>query len=223
MAQPDASARIIAGGLTVVGLSLVWVAVITIVPSQSELTAPDQPSPSRVAASVAVPPTSPVAPVASQAASKPEPELDLSIPGVPPPGQGPPPHVDPSSQQPVSQKPPEPPVLDARAAQVIKLKCDAEIEQLCPDTPDGPARARCMERRAKDLTPPCQMQVRERFVRWKEDRGRMMAACQEDARRLCASIKPGDGRMMQCLQEHAQEVSDRCYETLPKGTVIFRQ
>jgi hypothetical protein len=108
-------------------------------------------------------------------------------------------------------------------AQVLRLKCEAEIEQLCPDSVEGHDRARCLERRAKDLPSPCQNQLRERFVKWKEDRNRTVAACKEDVRRLCATLKPGDGRIMQCLQEHAQEVSDRCYQTLPKGTLLFRQ
>jgi hypothetical protein len=106
--------------------------------------------------------------------------------------------------------------------EVAKLRCEAEIEQLCPDSLDGSGRTRCLEQRAKQLSPLCQSQVRERFVKWKEDRSRLIAACDEDVKRFCGAVKPGNGQILQCLQSHAPEVSDRCYETLPKGTLYFK-
>ncbi len=220
MGQPDASARIIAGGITIVGLALVWVTIISIVPSQSELTAAASPVSARVPAVTPIPAVS--APAATSTTVSAEPEIDLSIPGVPsvpPPAPGAVVH----SQEGQAEPPAAPPQFDPLAARATKLKCEAEIEQLCPDMGEGPGRARCLERRAKDLAPPCRAQLQEQFVRWKEDRSKVLAACQDDARRLCASVRPGEGRMMQCLQEHAQDVSDRCYQTLPKGTIIMRQ
>jgi hypothetical protein len=47
------------------------------------------------------------------------------------------------------------------------------------------------------------------------------AACQADIKRFC-SKRPGAGAL-QCLQQHAQELSDGCYERLPKGTLYFKQ
>ena len=41
---------------------------------------------------------------------------------------------------------------------------EADIEQLCPDSPDGAARTRCLQQRAKQLPPLCQSQLHERFV-----------------------------------------------------------
>ena len=108
------------------------------------------------------------------------------------------------------------------ALQATRLKCEADIEQLCPDSLDGSARTRCLKQRAKQLPPLCQSQLQERFVKWKEDRSRLMAACDEDAKRFCRAVKPGSGEILQCLQSHDQEVSDRCYQALPKDTFFFK-
>lgn len=221
MVQQDASSRIVAGAITIVGLAAVWIAIVTSLPSQEELSAKESAASTHALAGT-VESSSPVRTLT--AASSAEPTLDLSIPGVTPP-------IPPTPAQTLEQEQSNrlssggigSVPLDPRAAQVIRLKCEAEIEQVCSDFTEGPGRARCLERRAKDLPSPCQNQLRERFVKWKEDRSRMLVACQDDVRRLCATMKPGDGRLMQCLQEHAQEVSDRCYQTLPKGTLLFRQ
>ena len=108
------------------------------------------------------------------------------------------------------------------ALQATRLKCEADIEQLCPDSLDGSARTRCLKQRAKQLPPLCQSQLQEWFVKWKEDRSRLMAACDEDAKRFCRAVKPGSGEILQCLQSHDQEVSDRCYQALPKDTFFFK-
>jgi Cysteine rich repeat len=63
--------------------------------------------------------------------------------------------------------------------------------------------------------------VRQRVVKWKDERSRLTAACQVDLKRFCP-MKPGSGEMLQCLQQHAQELSDGCYERLPKGALHFR-
>lgn len=207
MAQPDAWSRIAAGAITVVGLTSVWLAVATSLPTPEEL-AGEGLRPVRVASAA------PAVPV--------EPSLDLSIPGL---SSSVPSAVQPAA--PASAKPSGefrsgPPIVDARAAQITRLKCEAEIEQVCPDGMEG-GGFRCLERRTKDLPQACEGMVRERFVKWKEDRNRTLAACRDDVRRLCATMKPGEGRVMQCLQDHAQEVSDGCYQTLPKGVLLFRQ
>src|SRR5262249_34832514 len=108
------------------------------------------------------------------------------------------------------------------ALQAARLKCDAEIEQLCPDAPDGATRSRCLEQRAKRLPAPCQNQLNELLVQWKDDRNRLVAACDGDIRRFCGAAKTGRGEILQCLQSHGQAVSDQCYQMLPKGTVFFK-
>lgn len=220
MAQQDAGSRIVAGIITVVGLASIWIAIVTSLPSQDELSAKESMNLPHAVTGLPASSSVTTAPVASSA----EPALDLSIPGATSPipsapSQSPDQHstdrLDGGGNSTVS--------TDPRAIQAMRLKCEAEIEQLCPDSAEGPGRVRCLERRAKGLPLPCQNHLRERFVKWKEDRSRIMAACQEDVRRLCATMKPGDGRVTQCLQEHSQEVSDRCYQTLPKGILLFRQ
>jgi len=207
MARQQASVRLFAGLFTVVGLGLVWLMIVFSLPSQQELSA-KEPLFSR----------RPIP--APTIHASPEPALDLSIPGVPSGAPTPSiqPLVDDSTQVPSTAAPASP-----RAAQIAQLRCEAEIAEICPDSREGPGRKHCLERHAQKLSVPCQQQIRERFVRWKEERNRLVAACQADVKRWCTSVKPGEGQLLQCLQEHAQDLSDRCYETLPKGTVYFAQ
>jgi len=208
VARQDAWSRIAAGAITAVGLTSVWLAVATSLPTQEEL-AGDALYPARVASAAPAVPA--------------EPSLDLSIPGVIASVPSAAHSAEQSPSDPSGEAPSSLPVVDARTAQITRLKCESEIEQVCPDGMQGAGTFRCLERRMKDLPPPCQAMVRERFVKWKEDRSRTLAACRDDVRRLCATMRPGDGRVMQCLQDHAQDVSDRCYQTLPKGVLLFRQ
>ena len=204
MAQQESDGRFLATALTVIGLGLIWLAVIISLPPREELSAKEVSLAQR---------SNPV----SVAEPAPEPRLDLSIPGVPsiPPA----PEISVSTGTPVpNMTPPDP-----HAAQIVRFRCEADIQQLCPGSLDGPARANCFKHRGAQLAAPCQQQLREQFVRWKEERGRMITACEDDVKRWCSSMRVGGGQVLQCLQEHAQEVSDRCYETLPKGSVYFKQ
>jgi len=210
MTQRQSSSGIIAGTITILGLGLVWATVSANFPSQEELFSGEMPAdtrrPTGPSSSLSVPPT-----------------LDFTIPTSPPfpsdaalsrpDGER---ARDPSIDAPVVTR------LDPSTLQATRLKCEAEIDQLCPDSLDGSARARCFEQRATQLTPPCQSQLHERFVKWKEDRSRLIAACDDDIRRFCRAVRLGSGEILQCLQSHGQEISDRCYQILPKGTVFFK-
>ena len=210
MAQQQSSSGIVAGAITILGLGLVWVTVATNFPSQEELSSAAVPAETHPAVRPSSPGTAP-------------PALDLTIPTSPPlPSEVARSRPNDDRSRDSRDEAPAVTQLNPRAVQVAKLRCEAEIEQLCPDSPDGSARTRCLEPRVKQLSPLCQSQVRERFVKWKEDRSRMMAACDEDAKRFCNAVKPGGGQILQCLQSHAPDVSDRCYETLPKGTLYFQ-
>jgi hypothetical protein len=200
MSQQSISSRILAGTLTFLGLGLVWLIIVNNLPSQQDLSAKESPQPAQ----------------GGSAQPDPEPVLDLSIPGVP---------ARPSASEPQSAAPVEMPRAssDPRTAQVARLRCEAEVEQLCPEGPDGSGRRPCLEKRAHQLSAPCQQQLRERFVRWKEERSQLKLACQADIRRFCSELRPGAGQTLQCLQQHAQELSDGCYATLPKGTLYFKQ
>jgi len=206
MAQQQSSSGTLAGAITILGLGLVWATVAFNLPSQDELSSATLPSETRQAARSSSPLTAP-------------PRLDLTIPTSPPlPSEVAmlSPDDDSSAEAPVVMR------LDSRTMQVSRLKCEAEIEQLCPDSLDGSTRTRCQKQRAKQLSPLCQSQLHERFVKWKEDRNRLKAACDEDVKQFCRAVKPGGGQILQCLQSHGQEVSDRCYQALPKGTVFFK-
>jgi hypothetical protein len=210
MAQQRSSSGIIAGAVTIFGLGLVWVTVATNFPSQEELSSAALPAEIRQAAR-------PLSPLSAP------PTLDLSIPTSPPlPSEAAMSRLDDDRLRDSSAEAPVVTRLDPRALQATRLQCEADMEQLCPDSPDGPARTRCLQQRAKQLPPLCQSQLHERFVKWKEDRSRLMAACDEDVKRFCSVVKPGGGQILQCLQSHGQEVSDRCYQTFPKGTFLFK-
>ena len=210
MSQQQSSSGIIAGAITILGLGLVWATVVFNFPSQEELSSAALPAETRQAT--------------GSPASQPEPPtLDLTIPTSPPLSSEPAiPRPDDDRSLDSSVDVPVVIRLDPSTLQATKLKCEAEIEQLCPDSLDGSARTRCLKQRAKQLPPPCLSQLQERFVKWKEDRNRLMAACNEDVKRFCRAIKPGSGQVLQCLQSHDQEVSDRCYQALPKGKLFFK-
>ncbi len=203
MGQQPLSSRILAGTVTFVGLGLAWLVIANNLPSQQELSAKESPRPAAQAM-----PAQPV----------PEPVLDLSIPGVP----ATPPASETQSTA-VADMPPVSMPMDSRMAQVARLRCEAEVEQVCPEGSDGSGRGQCLQKRAHQLSAPCQQQIRDRLVRWKEERSQLKLACQADIRRFCPDLRPGGGQMVQCLQQHAQELSDGCYATLPKGTLYFKQ
>ena len=203
MARQRSSRRAPIWLMSILSLGLVWGTIVISFPSQQELTNNDVPR-----ASVAAAPPTPV------------PTLDLTVPISPPlPAEAPSAIQSDRAAQDGSADFPAG-MVDRGSQQVAKLKCEAEIEQLCPAT-DGPARRQCMEQQMQRLALPCQHLLRERFVKWKEERMKMVTACQDDVRRFCPSVTPGSGHVLQCLQEHAQNVSDQCYQTLPKGTVYF--
>ena len=210
MAQRQSSNGIITGAVTILGLGLVWMTVVFNFPSQEEMSSAALPAETRQTAhtpsSLSTPPT-----------------LDLTIPTSPPlPSEAAMSRPDDDRSRDSSVEAPIVTRLDSRLLQASRLKCEAEIEQLCPDSLDGSDRTRCLKRRVNQLPPLCQSQLHERFVKWKEDQSRLKAACDVDVKQFCRAVKPGSGQILQCLQSHGQEVSDRCYQALPKGTVFFK-
>jgi hypothetical protein len=206
MPKPPASSNRLAAILvTLVGLGLVWGLVWASMPARDQFHAPDAPSRSRKAEPAT-------------------PALDLSIPGVPAPDA-------PGSHRVVVNGTEVPQhgqsvggaggAVDLRSKQIAEMKCEAELQQVCPESVQGEDRRRCMEQRAKQLPSPCQSMIRQQLVRWKEQSGHALA-CADDVQRFCRDLQPGDGQMLQCLQDHAQDVSDGCYATLPKGALTLR-
>jgi Cysteine rich repeat len=206
--KQEPSGRATASLVSVVGLVLVWSIVWANLPSKEELL------------SAQLQPRVEVTPVV--------PELDLTIPGVSPnqpastsSGEG--------AERPAGSGEPAASGTvgglsvqsDARARQIAEVKCEAEVQQFCPDSLTGEDRRRCVAQRMKRLPLTCQQIVRQRMVRWKEAEG-YKAACAEDVKRVCQGVEPGDGRIVQCLQERAQDISEGCYQSLPKGHLLLR-
>lgn len=197
MPNPSRSSNRLAAILaTIAGLGLVWGLVWANMPGRDQLQAAE--GFSRAAK---------VAPAT--------PELDLRIPGVPAPDA-------PGSRKVVVNGTVVPRgALDPRMKQIAEMKCAAELQQACPDNLLGEDRRQCMEQRAAQLPYSCQSMIRQQLVRWKEQSGHALA-CADDVRRFCSDVPPGDGQTVQCLQSHAQDVSDGCYATLPKGALTLR-
>jgi hypothetical protein len=206
-ASHESAGKGLARAVSVIGLALVWVIVWANLPSRNEWFSQQSKPP------------------------VPAPELDLTIPGVssifPPSNR--------SSDRTMGNSAGEQDdgvsrgsglagrskAAAVRARQVAEVKCEAEVQGLCPETLREEERRQCVERRVNDVASSCQQIVRQRIVRWKEAEGYKLA-CFDDLKRLCSLVQPGDGRLLQCLQQHAQNVSDRCFQSLPKGQLLRR-
>lgn len=188
-----------AGLVSVVGLLLVWTIVWANLPSKETLQS------AQAGAGATSPPTIP--------------ELDLTIPGSPirlrdqSVGSGPAGSSDIVGGLSVPS--------DQRTRQIVEVKCQAEVQQGCPDSLTGVARQRCVIQRMKQFGPACQEFVQRQLVRWKEADGYKLA-CVEDVKRVCPGMLLSDGRTLSCLQGHEQELSEACYHSLPKGHLNLR-
>lgn len=195
----EQSARATASLVTGGGLILVWAIVWTNFPSKDELL-PVRSAPSPVEM------------------SNPH-ELDLTIPGVPRRSVQSSTETGESSRGTASDG--ETALQDSRARQVAEVRCEAQVLEFCPDALAGEERRRCMMQRMRELAPLCQQITRQRMMRWKVAEG-YRSACAADIRRVCLTAEPGEGRLLACLQEHEQDLSEPCYQSLPKGRLNFR-
>lgn len=186
----------IVGLVSLVVLGVVWGTVVLNLPNQELAPPVDSPSPAvPPVAAVLLPPISPMQ-------SPPSPVGESPVP---------------SREVPVTEVPTvEPPRISAS----VELKCQAEVEQLCPEGAPGGDRRRCLQSRGHNLSPVCRQVAQERMVRVKEGLQRMKIACEEDARKFCRNVPPGPGHMLQCLEEHSQDVSEQCYQTLPRRGML---
>lgn len=197
--QAEQSAKATASLVTGGGLILVWAIIWTNIPPKDEL----------VSAQSATPSVERSRPV----------ELDLTIPGVPrQPVQGSTGTGEPSDGAASSG---DVALQDGHARQIAEVRCDARIQQLCPDALTGEERRRCVMQRARQVDQSCQQIIRQRTARWKAADGYRLA-CAPDVKRMCPTVEPGEGRILTCLQEHEQDLSETCYQSLPKGQLHFR-
>ncbi len=194
------------GLLSLVVLGVVWGTVVLHLPKQ------EQPAPS-TAPPLSVPPVAAVPLPQMNPAPPPPGPPTMTVPSPPPAGE---PAVS-FHEAPVAE------VLKVEAPPIsasVELKCQAEVEQLCPDGGPGGDRRRCLQHTGHNLSPVCRQVVQERTVRMKEGLQRIKAACEADVRQFCRNVPPGPGRMMHCLEEHSQDVSEPCYRSLPRRGVL---
>ena len=198
----------IVGLVSLVVLGVVWGTVVLNLPKQEPPPPPATPTPSSSAPPVAAVPPPQMIPTQP-------PPGPPATPVLPPPLAGESPV--PSREAPVVEVPRvEPPPISAS----VELKCQAEMEQLCPDGEASGDRRRCLQNKGHNLSPVCRQVVQERMVRMKEGLQRMKMACEADVRQFCRSVPPGPARILQCLEEHSQEVSEQCYQSLPRRGVL---
>ncbi len=197
--QTERSAKATASLVTGGGLILVWAIVWTSFPSKEELLSAQ--------------------PITPSVQRPPQVELDLTIPGV--------------SRQSVQSSTGTGESLrgtassgdvalqDGRARQIAEVRCDAQVQAFCPDSLTGDERRRCVMQRMRQFDHSCQQIARQRMMRWKAADGYRLA-CAADVNRMCLTVEPGEGRILACLQEHEQDLSEACYQSLPKGQLHFR-
>jgi hypothetical protein len=196
---PTRSGKAVTNSISVAGLILVWTVIWTNFPSKEELFSAQSAS--------------------LRGESQRVPELDLTIPGVVSrPAENSARTADSLSVATLGGLSVP---RDRRAKEIAEVKCEAEVQQYCPDSLEGENRRRCVVQRLKRLDAPCQQIVQQRLVRWREAES-YKHACIEDMKRVCPTVQPGDGRILQCLQEHEQDLSEVCYQSLPKGRLHLR-
>jgi hypothetical protein len=110
--------------------------------------------------------------------------------------------------------------LRVRQQEEEELKCEAQLENLCPYTLLGDDRRRCIQDNEPKFPPSCQGLIQRRLAHMKESLQHLKVACEADARRFCRTVQGGGGRILQCLEDHAQEISDGCFQALPKRSVV---
>lgn len=202
MAQPkqtNQSAKATASLVTGGGLILVWAIIWTNIPSKEEFL-----SAQSTVLSVERPR---------------QVELDLTIPGAPRRSVQSSIGTEESSRGTASSG--DVALQDSRARQIAEVRCDAHVQEFCPDSLAGDERRRCMIQRMRQFDQSCQQIVRQRMIRWKIADGYRLA-CAADVKRRCLTVEPGEGRILACLQEHEQDLSEACYQSLPKGRLHFR-
>ncbi len=196
---PTRSGKAVTNSISVAGLILVWTVIWTNFPSKEELFSAQSAS--------------------LRGESQRVPELDLTIPGVVSrPAENSARTADSLSVATLGGLSVP---RDRHAKEIAEVKCEAEVQQYCPDSLEGENRRRCVVQRLKRLDAPCQQIVQQRLVRWREAES-YKHACIEDMKRVCPTVQPGDGRILQCLQEHEQDLSEVCYQSLPKGRLHLR-
>ncbi|KAK9838535.1 hypothetical protein WJX81_005974 [Elliptochloris bilobata] len=101
----------------------------------------------------------------------------------------------------------------------LAAACKDDASKLCADQdPNDPVAVLACLRELKDqVSQPCKDQVFETQVEAAKDYrvdADLHAACEADAKKLCADVNPGEGRVQDCLRDKAVRVSGECQEEL---------
>jgi hypothetical protein len=199
------AAMVLVGMISLVGLGGVWGVALLMLPHQDyDAVSMAQSTPSRPAPPDP-PPATVILPETTVSSAV---EEDLSLAALPPPDPLPVPTPAGRVGVPRTTMP-----LN------IEIKCDGEIETACPDG-SVEERRRCMQEKFRHMSAPCRERAREQLVRMKANLHQMRRACAEDVRRFCQGAEAGRGAVLQCLEAHAQEVSDACFQALPRRALL---
>ena len=93
--------------------------------------------------------------------------------------------------------------------------CREDMQRLCADVkPGGGARIRCLKDHEDELSDACCAQIAEHSQQVHEHASKVIQACSEDAKRVCADLEPGNGGISRCLQDHEADLSSDCRDAL---------
>lgn len=198
------AASVVVGLVSFMALGGVWGVVLIMLPHQDyDTVSLAQPFPNRP--------------------SFPDPPAPLAIPAAPPAEQDnsslvllPPP--DPLPTPAPVERPSNP---NVPVPLNIEIKCGGEMDSACPQD-SAEERRQCIQAKWRQLSAPCRQRAREQLVRMKASLNQMKVSCERDVRRFCPDAEARGGAVLRCLQAHAQEVSDSCFQTLPKMGRLLR-
>jgi hypothetical protein len=101
------------------------------------------------------------------------------------------------------------------AARPAGTPCREDMERLCSDVkPGGGARIRCLKDHEDELSDACRAQIAEHSQQGHEHASKIVQACGDDAKKLCANVEPGNGGIGRCLRDHEADLSSACRDAL---------
>ena len=87
--------------------------------------------------------------------------------------------------------------------------CRQDAEKLCPGATDKEA-VPCLKEHLVEVSTACKVNLAEARERVRQARD----ACEDDIKKLCATVEPGKGRILKCLKAHEPELSGGCRDKL---------
>jgi hypothetical protein len=103
-------------------------------------------------------------------------------------------------------------------ADAIRKGCAKELKTYCAKVTPGEGRvAYCLLAYEDKLSRQCDdalFYAASDLARMVNARANAVAACEPDARRLCAGVKAGDGNILSCLNLAQKAISPRCNQAI---------